>query len=263
MEIQLHDFRMEYEDQGLGIPVLLIHGYPLNHTLWDPQIQDLQKVARILAPDLRGFGGSDPLRGAYNMELLAQDCHELLNDLGIKQPVVVGGLSMGGYVAFAFYRLFPERVAAMLLTATRARPDSAEAKAGRDKNIELALEGGAPAIAGPMLTKLLSPNTYAQKPELVAAVRDIMESCSVEGIVGALTGMRDRPDSTPTLATIDKPVLILHGADDQIIPVEEAQAMQVAIPGSHLEIIPDAGHLPNLEQPDLFNQAAASFVQSI
>jgi pimeloyl-ACP methyl ester carboxylesterase len=263
MEIQLSDFRMEYEDQGLGAPVLLIHGYPFNHSLWDPQIKELQKTARLLAPDLRGFGGSDPVRGSYTMDLLAQDCHEFLNNIGVKQPVVVGGLSMGGYVALAFYRLFPERVMALLLTATRAAPDSAEAQAGRTKNVEVALELGAPAIAEAMLPRLMSPKTYSRQPDLVAFARDMMESASVEGIVGALLGMRDRPDSTPTLSQIDKPTLVMHGADDQIVPLKEAQAMQAAIRSSHLEVLPDAGHLLNLEQPELFNTALANFINSL
>lgn len=263
MEIQLKEFRMEYEDQGLGMPVLLIHGYPLDHTLWEPQIKGLQNEAHILAPDLRGFGGSDPVLGTYKMELLAQDCHEFLNNIAVKQPVLVAGLSMGGYIAFAFFRMFPERVAGLLLVATRAAPDSDEAKAVRTKNVELAMEGGAPAIAEVMLPKLMSPKTYNRRPELVAAVREMIEGASVEGIVGALLGMRDRPDSTPTLAQINIPTLVLHGADDQIIPLNEAQAMQAAIRNSRLEVLPDAGHLLNLEQPELFNKAAAAFINSL
>jgi pimeloyl-ACP methyl ester carboxylesterase len=263
MEIKLNDFRMEYSDQGIGMPILLIHGYPLNRMLWEPQIQDLQGEARILAPDLRGFGGSDPIQGAYSMDLLAQDCFDFLNNIGAKQPVVIGGLSMGGYIAFAFYRLFPERVAALLLAATRAAPDSEEAKAGRNKSIELALERGATAIAEAMLPKMMSPKTYAQQPKLVDVVRKIMESASVEGIVGALKGMQTRPDSTPTLALIDKPTLVLHGADDQLIPLKEAQGMQAAIKNSRMEVLPDAGHLLNLEQPELFNRAVARFMNSL
>jgi 3-oxoadipate enol-lactonase len=262
MEIKLNDFRMEYSDLGMGLPLLLIHGYPLNRMLWEPQMQGLQSEARILAPDLRGFGGSDPMQGVYSMDVLAQDCFDFLNNIGVKQPVVVGGLSMGGYIAFAFYRLFPERVAGLLLAATRAAPDSEAAKAGRKKSIELALELGAAAIAEPMLPKMMSPKTYALQPKLVDTVRKIMESASVEGIVGALSGMQARPDSTPTLALIDKPTLVLHGADDQLIPLQEAQAMQTAIKNSHLEVLPDAGHLLNLEQPELFNQAVAGFINS-
>jgi 3-oxoadipate enol-lactonase len=263
MEIQLPDFRMEYEDQGLGLPLLLIHGFPLDHTLWKPQVKELQKVARLLAPDLRGFGGSDPVLGTYTMDLLAKDCYDFLNNIGVKQPVIVGGLSMGGYVTFAFYRKYPERVLGLFLAATRAAPDSAEARAVRTKNVELAIECGSSAIAELMLPKLLSPKTYTQKPHLVTAIREVMEGASVEGIVGALLGMRDRPDSTPILAQIDKPTLIIHGADDQLIPLKEAQAMQAAIRSSRLEVIPEAGHLLTLEQPQLFNKALEDFINSI
>ncbi len=263
MEIQLKEFRMEYEDQGLGLPVLFIHGYPFDHTLWDRQIKGLQNEARLLAPDLRGFGGSDPVLGTYKMELLAQDCHEFLNYIAVKQPVLVAGLSMGGYVAFAFYRMYPERVAGLLLAATRATPDTDEGKTARTRNVELAMEAGAPAIAEAMLPKLMSPKTYDRQPGLVDSVREMMEGASVEGIVGALLGMRDRPDSTPTLAQINVPTLVIHGADDQIIPLNEAQAMQAAIRNSRLEVLPDAGHLLNMEQPELFNKAAASFINSL
>ncbi len=263
MEIKLNDFRMEYSDVGMGMPLLLIHGYPLNRMIWEPQMEGLQSEARILAPDLRGFGGSDPMQGAYSMDLLAQDCFDFLNNIGVKQPVVVGGLSMGGYIAFAFYRLFPDRVAALLLSSTRAAPDSEEAKSGRQKSIELALERGAAAIAEPMLPKMMSPKTYARQPKLVDSVRTIMESASVEGIVGSLLGMQARPDSTPTLALIDKPTLVLHGADDQIIPLKEAQTMQAAIQNSQMEVLPEAGHLLNLEQPELFNQAVVGFIKSL
>jgi len=263
MEIKLNDFRMEYNDVGMGLPLLLIHGYPLNRTLWDPQIQGLQNEARILAPDLRGFGGSDPMQGAYSMDLLAQDCFEFLNNIGVKQPVVVGGLSMGGYIAFAFYRLFPDRVAALLLSSTRAAPDSEEAKSGRQKSVELAMERGASAVVELMLPKMMSPKTYSEQPALVDIVQKMMVSSSVEGIVGSLLGMQARPDSTPTLALIDKPTLVLHGADDQLIPVKDAQTLQAAIKNSRLEVLPDAGHLLNLEQPERFNQAVASFINSL
>lgn len=263
MGLHINGFFMEYQDQGSGIPLLLIHGYPLNSTLWKPQIEGLIDTARIITPDLRGFGGSDPVEGVYTMDLLARDCKELLDNLGEKQRIVVGGLSMGGYVTLAFQRLFPERVEAMILAATRPGPDSTEAKANRDRGVETALEQGTPAIVDSMLPKMMSPKTYAEKPDLVRFSRNIMETSSVEGIIGALQGMKDRPDSTPLLPHINKPVLILHGADDQLIPVKEAEAMQAAIPNAQLQILPDAGHLLNIEQPELFNKAIEQFLISL
>lgn len=263
MGLNINGVYIEYQDRGSGIPLLLIHGYPLNSTLWQPQVEGLINVARIITPDLRGFGGSDPVKGVYTMDLLASDCKELLDNLGVKQRVVVGGLSMGGYVTLAFQRLFPERVEAIILAATRSGPDSVEGKANRDKSVETAMDLGTPAIVDSMLPKMLSPKTYATKPDLVQFTRNIMEASSVEGIIGALQGMKDRPDSTPMLTHIDKPVLILHGADDQLIPAKEAEAMQAAIPNAQLQIFPDSGHLLNLEQSELFNKAVEQFLISL
>ncbi len=259
----LNGYHMQYEERGMGDPLLLIHGFPLNRAMWQPQLDDLATYGRVLTPDLRGFGLSDPVQGIYSMDLLAQDCLELLDRLGIWEPVVVGGLSMGGYVTFAFYRQFPERVKGLILAATRPGVDTPEGKANRERQANLAREQGVPAVVAALLPRMLSPKTLANRPDLVAAVRDLMESSSVEGVIGAQLGMKDRPDSTPLLARIDKPTLILHGADDQIVPVQEAEAMHTAIRDSALKVLPDAGHLLNLEQPQLFNAAVREFWSSL
>ncbi len=258
--IRMPDLTMDFGDTGDNTPLLLIHGFPLNRTLWDPQVDSLSEIARVITPDLRGFGASDPLQGMYSMDLLAQDCLELLDRLGVWHPAVIGGLSMGGYVAFAFYRLFPERVRGLILAATRPGADTPEGKANREKSARLASEQGVPAVVEAMLPKMMSPKTYETRKSLVETVRQMMESTSVEGAIGAQLGMKDRPDSTPTLPLIEKPTLILHGADDQLIPVKEAESMQAAIRNSRLKILPDSGHLLNLEQPDLFNQAVREFL---
>ena len=262
MKIRLNNFEMAYDDQGKGISLLWMHGYPLSRNIWQLQMKDLTAYARLLAPDLRGFGESDSVEGICSMDLLAKDCQDFLTALGIQEPVVVGGLSMGGYVAFSFIRQYPQRVAGLVLAATRAGADSQEGKANRDKSATLAREKGSSAIAEAMLPKMLSPKTYHTNPSLVAQVKEIMETASVDGIVGALMGMRDRPDSTPTLSQIKVPTLILHGADDQLIPAQEAQAMQAAIKNSRLHILPGAGHLLNMEQPGLFNQAVQDFLET-
>jgi pimeloyl-ACP methyl ester carboxylesterase len=257
--ISINGFYMQYEDQGMGQPLLLIHGFPLNRTMWQPQLDSLPAIGRVLTPDLRGFGLSDPVEGVYSMDLLARDCLELLDHLGVWEPVVVGGLSMGGYVAFAFYRQFPERVKGLILAATRAGIDTPEGKANREGQANLAREQGVPAVVAAALPKMLSPKTLETRHDLVEAVRDLMETTSVEGVIGAQLGMKERPDSTPLLAKIDRPTLILHGADDQLIPVREAEAMHAAIRNSTLKVLPDAGHLLNLEQPQLFDAAVREF----
>ena len=263
MQSLVNNFEMAYEVRGQGLPLLLVHGFPLNKELWEPQLTALQDVARLIAPDLRGHGASEPVPGEYSMDLLADDCQALLESLEIEEPAVVCGLSMGGYIALAYYRRYPERLAGLILAATRAGPDSPEARANRDKMAARAGEKGAGAIAEDLLPKMLSPETYTGNPELVARVKQIMAGTSVPGIRGALLGMKARPDATPLLAEIDVPALVIHGEDDQLIPVEEAQAMHAAIPNSRLEVLPGAGHLLNLERPDAFNQSVRRFLGSL
>jgi 3-oxoadipate enol-lactonase len=260
---QFGDFNMAYADSSDRLALLLIHGFPLDSGMWVPQLEELGGFARVIAPDLRGHGESEAVTSPYSMEMLAHDCVGLLEHLAIRPPVVVCGLSMGGYVAFELYRQYPELVAGLILVATRAGADSEEAKANRDNAAENVRANGVPALVEGMLPKLLAPQTAAADPALVDVVRAIMLATSPEGAVGALQAMRDRPDSTPTLAEIDVPTLIIHGRDDQLIPLAEAEAMHQAIKGSRLVALPDAGHLPNLENPELFNDAVIDFLEEI
>jgi pimeloyl-ACP methyl ester carboxylesterase len=263
MFYQVNGFKLAYQSEGQGIPLLLIHGFPLNSQMWEPQIRSLSNQASVLAPDLRGHGDSEPVEGPYSMDMLADDCISLLDALDIEQPAVVCGLSMGGYITLAFYRRHPDRVRGLILAATRAGADSPEGKANRDKAIAKAKEEGTTAIASSMLPKMLAPKTYESKPDLVEHVDNIMTSTSVPGIVGALEGMKQRPDSTPLLGNINVPTLILHGEDDQLIPAQDAQEMHAAIADSSLNLISNAGHLLNLEQPEKFNHLVREFVENL
>ena len=254
-------FSMAYEDSSDRVPVLLIHGYPLSNMLWDLQIGDLSDIARLIAPDLRGHGQTDPTDPPYSMGLFADDCANLLDQLGMTGPVVVGGLSMGGYVAFEFARRYPEKVAGLILAATRAGADSPEVKEARDKAAGIAIAEGTPSVAEGMLPRLLAPDSYENQPDLVDFVREMMLETSEDGIVGAQAAMRDRPDSTPDLGSIQVPVLVVHGEEDQLIPPAEAEAMAAALPMSRLVLIPGAGHLPNLEKPQEFNDAVREFLE--
>ncbi len=264
MPIRVKGFWMDYDDVGANVPpVILIHAFPMNSQMWASQIQALSPAVRVICPDLRGFGDTEPMPGPYSVDELADDCRALLDNLGVKEPVVVGGLSMGGYIAFAFYRLFPERVAALVLAATRATADMPEGKQNRNKMISTAEVEGPYAIAQAMLPKMLAPQSYKSNPKLVETVREIMESASVEGIIGALYALRDRPDSSMLLRQIHCPALILHGENDQLIPFSEAEAMHAGIQGSILRKVPNSGHLLNMEQPDLFNQSVHEFVREL
>jgi len=254
-------FHMAFEDSSDRVPVLLIHGFPLNNMMWDLQVGDLSDVARLISPDLRGHGMSDPTQPPYSVGMFAEDCAALLDQLGITVPIVVAGHSMGGYVAFEFCRRYPERVAGLILVSTRAGDDSAETKAARDKSAGVAIAQGVEPIAEGMLPKLLAPENFAAEVDLVDFARDMMIETSVEGVVGALAAMRDRPDSTPDLPGLDVPTLILHGEEDQLIPLAEAEAMAAAMPQARLVIVPEAGHLPSLENPEVFNEALREFLE--
>jgi pimeloyl-ACP methyl ester carboxylesterase len=263
MHKQINGFKMAYSDEGDGHPMLFIHGYPLNRKMWEPQINNLPDFVRLIAPDLRGHGESESIPGPYSMDLLADDLAALLDDLEIRSQVVICGLSMGGYVALAFQRKYADRIAAMVLTATRAAPDSAEGKLARDKSAETARKNGVEAIIAGMLPKLLASENYENEPALVERLGEIMRLTSLEGVLGALEGMKERPDSRPDLERFAFPTLILHGQEDQIIPIQEAKEMQASLPDGRLQLIPRAGHLLNMEQPALFNAAIRSFLSSV
>ena len=262
MRTQLSEIVLAYDVSGSGRPLLLVHGYPLNRKIWRPQMESLVDAARVVAPDLRGHGESNAPDELYSVDRLADDLVELLDDLGLAGPAVVGGLSMGGYVALAFYRRHPERVAGLILAATRAGADSEVGQANRDKAMALAREKGVEAIADSMLPKMLAPETYHSHPDLVQQVRRIMAETPLNGVIGDLTAMRDRPDSTELLGGIAQPVLVIHGQDDQLIPPSEAEAAFARLPNARLALVPSAGHLLNLEQPDAFDAEVRTFLKS-
>lgn len=257
------DFSMAFVDTADRLTALMVHGFPFNSAIWQLQKEDLINFARMIAPDLRGHGQSDNITGPYTMKLLADDCMDLMGHLGVAAPFVVGGLSMGGYITFEAYRRYKELIGGLVLTSTRAGADSEAGKANRNKAIESIQANGVEPFVDEMLPKLFAPQNYEEQEDIVDFVREVMLETSVEGMVGALAAMRDRPDSTATLSQIDVPTLIIHGADDQIVPVFEAEAMHKAIPHSRLVILQDAGHLPNLEQPDAFNDALIDFLEEV
>ncbi len=263
MKLKLGDGYLAYDQSGKGIPLLFIHGYPLSRKIWRPQISNLTDIASVISLDLRGHGESYPFDGPYSMELLAEDCKRLLDELNVTAPTLICGLSMGGYVTLALYRKYPQLFAGMILTSTRAGADSPEGKANRDKSIQNVHEHGVSSIAEGMLPKLVSPPAIVSDPALMTTIHDIMLETSVNGVVGALQGMRDRPDSTSLLSKITCPVLIIHGADDQLIPAPEAELMSQQIPNSRLSVLPKAGHLLNMEQPDQYNQVVRDFIKSL
>jgi 3-oxoadipate enol-lactonase len=257
---RIDDIQMAYTDTGAGRPVVLIHGYPFNRSLWNEQVTALSVNHRVIAPDLRGFGESEASDGTATMNRMAQDVALLLDHLEIARATIAG-LSMGGYVALAFYKQFASRVRALILADTRAQADTDEGKQTRAQQAEKALTEGMAGIADAMLPKLLTPETVSKRPEIVKRVRDMMLKTKPEGTAAALRGMAERDDQTRCLAKITVPTLILVGAEDAITPVADSEQMHQAIAGSRLVVLEKAGHVSNLERTDEFNQALLDFLQ--
>lgn len=259
---RIDDIQMAYTDTGIGRPIVLIHGYPFNRTLWNEQVAALSMSYRVIAPDLRGFGESDASQKPATMNRMAQDVALLLNHLGIVRATI-GGLSMGGYVALALYKQLSSRVCALVLADTRAQSDSDEAKQTRAQQAEKALTEGMAGIADMMLPKLLTPETVSKRPEVVKRVRDMMLKTKPEGAAAALRGMAEREDQTDLLPKISVPTLILVGAEDAITPVADSEKIHHAIAGSRLMVLENAGHVSNLERTEQFNHALLEFQREL
>ncbi|HEU4389484.1 MAG TPA: alpha/beta hydrolase [Blastocatellia bacterium] len=250
-----------YKDTGSGVPVFLVHAFPLNRRMWDEQVAALGRRYRVVAPDLRGFGESDPVSGVYAVDRMASDLQGLMAALSIEAAVLVG-LSMGGYAALAFLRLYPECVLSLVLANTRATADSPEAREKRLKSAARAEAEGVEGVVSDMLPLLVGNQTATARPDLVNRVRELALSTQPATIAAAQRGMAGRPDSTSLLASIQKPVLVVAGTDDLITSANEMTAMQGQIPGSTLRIIEGSGHLSNLERPIEFNEAILDFLRS-
>lgn len=248
------------DEAGSGIPVLLLHGFPHDRTLWAAQLAAPPAEARLLAPDLPGFGESASVE-VPSLDAWADWAIALLDHLEIEQAIV-GGLSMGGYLAFAIWRRHPQRVRGLVLADTRAGADSPEAQAKRVAMQELALNRGPGAVAEQMMPGMVGKTTRATRPQAVAYLDEMLRRASVGAIHDALDALRTRPDSTATLATIAVPTLIICGDEDALTPPSESEAMHAAIADSQLAIIPGAGHASCVEHPAAFSALLASFVRT-
>jgi 3-oxoadipate enol-lactonase len=263
MFAQVNGLRLAYGDRGREheTALLLVHGFPLDRRLWAAQVDPFANMTRVISPDLRGHGRSQVVPGPFTMEQHADDLAALLDHLKVRQTVVAG-LSMGGYVAFAFWRRYPKRVRGLILADTRAEPDGAAAQAGRDAAMVTVQQMGAAAYADEMLPRLLAPANLADA-KIAGAALKMMAEQPVEGIIGALGGLRDRTDSRDTLPTITVPTLVIAGDVDVITPPVDARALTAAIPGARLVVIPKAGHLSPLENPRAFNAAVRTFLRGV
>jgi pimeloyl-ACP methyl ester carboxylesterase len=252
MQTTVNGIRMAYTDEGEGAPLLLVHGFPFNRGIWSNQVDAFKANYRVIAPDLRGFGGSDAAAGPVPMLRFAEDLYALMKNLDLG-PIILAGHSMGAYAALAFAKAFPLALRELVLIGTRAGADAPEAAFARLEMAEKVRSEGVSVVMEGLASRMLAPGNTDKA--MAASVRAIMMESRSEGVIAALEGMAVRPDASVWLKQIKARTLVIAGADDAITPLSESEVLMMAIPGAQLKIIPKAGHLVAFEKAEAFNEA--------
>jgi len=261
--LNLPGVELALADQGSGRPIVLIHGFPMDHSIWAQQVQSLAPHYRVITPDLRGSGRSSVTPGKATVEQWADDMATMLDALKITEPIVLGGLSMGGYVAFRFFQAHRSRLAGLILCDTKAMADTPQAAAGRLETARRMEREGGQFLADTMLPRLLAPATLDGKPEVVDCLRKIILAGDPVGYAATSRGLAERPNFTPLLPQIDCPTLLIVGRQDAISTLAEMNAMTRAIPGSRIVEIDSAGHVTPLEAPEEVSRAMREFLDNL
>lgn len=259
MHVEVSGIRLGYEVDGQGPPVVLLHGFPLNRAMWGPQVAALRDRFTVITPDFRGFGESEVPKGPLTVDDYAQDILSLLDALGHPR-VILGGCSMGGYVAFRIVARAAARISALLIVDSRADPDTDEGRQRRYAAIKRIEAEGSVGFLEEFVMALVGPTTRVQRPGVFGAVRQIVGSPPAQSLTAGLSAMASRPDSRPLLASIAAPTLVVVGEEDTLTPPASAEVMVQGLPHARLVTIPAAGHLSNLEAPEAFNRAAREFL---
>lgn len=242
-KININGLQIAYTRKGTGKPLVLVHGYPLDHTIWDEVVPLLENDFDMILPDLRGFGQSDVVESQYKIVDMAADIAGLLDQLGIEKAAIAGH-SMGGYISLAFARAYPERVLGLGLVASQAPADPSEKAQGRYEAAAEIMKTGVKPVAESMPAKL-TPDERVQ-----AFARSLIAAQPPAGLAGALKAMADRDDSTSSLSGFQFPVVLVHGEADELIPVQRAHDIKAAIPHATLMTLADGGHMPMMENPE-------------
>jgi len=261
--LEVNGVELAVVDSGAGVPVVLVHGFPLDHAMWDAQIEALSRAYRVIAPDLRGFGRSGVTEGKVTMKQFADDLAGLLDALGVDEPVVLCGLSMGGYVAWQFWRRYAPRLRGLVLCDTRAAADAPDAARARLETADRVLREGPALLADAMLPKLLPESSRKRNPHVADSLRRAILAADPRAIAAASRGMAERPDVTGMLGQIRCPTLVLVGQLDRISTPDEMRAIADAIPGARFVPIADAGHVSPMENPDAVNTAMLEFLAEL
>ncbi|MDX6197314.1 MAG: hypothetical protein QOJ79_465 [Actinomycetota bacterium] len=254
---------LAYREAGSGRPLVLLHAFPLSATMWLEQRDGLASECRVITPDQRGFGGSALGEDPPSLDTAADDIAELLDRLDLDQ-VVLGGLSMGGYVAMALLRRHPDRIFALILADTKATADPEAGKANRER-IAAAVESDetSTVLVDEVLPALLGSTTTASRPLISGRVRGLVQAAPASAVAWAQRAMAGRPDSFDTLRAFDRPALVIVGEEDVLSPPPDAEAMAATLPHGRLVVIPEAGHLTAVETPEAFNAQVAGFLAAL
>ena len=253
---------LSYETYGKGNPAVLLHAFPLSSAMWKCEAKALENFAQVILPDLPGFGRS-PRQSQPSMAAMAREVAAVLDHLKIKGPVFIGGLSMGGYVSFEFFRQFPKRVRSLGLFSTRAAADTPEAKERRFQTIQKIKTDGLAAFAEKAVTNLLGKTTLETRPQVVSQVKEMILAHSPEGVTDALLAMAERRDSTDLLGSISCPALVIAAEEDTFVPLLESESFAKKIPGAQFHVMKQVGHLANLEDPVAFQSLLKSFLLKV
>jgi 3-oxoadipate enol-lactonase len=262
MQMGSDDIQLFYDVKGDGFPVVLVHPFTVNHEFWVPVRDKLITRYRVITPDLRGHGRSQVGRGAATMAKHAEDLRRLIDAEEIKTAVFVG-VSIGGYILFEFWRRHRSRVAALVLSNTKAEADTEIARTNRLKSIESARLHGTSPFIEEHIPKYLGASTLRNRPDIVDAVRTLMRTLTVDGLAAVQLGMAERPDSLSTLPSIDVMTLVTTGDEDTLTPDQNAGLIQQRIPGASLAIIPRAGHFAPRENPEYYAGVLRQFLERL
>jgi pimeloyl-ACP methyl ester carboxylesterase len=259
--VSVHNASFHVVDEGSGPPLLLVHGFPLDHTMWRHQIARFAATHRVIAPDLRGFGQSALSPGVVTMKQFADDLAGILPAIGENRPVILCGLSMGGYIAWQFVEHHRSKLAALIVCDTKAAPDTPEAKQARLDAADRLEREGTKFLAETMLPKLFGAQLMNSPPPYVQETSAVILRTDPRACAAAQRGMAERVDYRPQLARIDLPTLVLCGEKDVISPPKEMREIAAAIPNARYVEIPAASHMAPLEMPEPVNAALDSFLQ--
>lgn len=262
LTIPINNFQLSYDDIGEGkTPMILLHGYPFDKSMWQPQVDFFKNSYRLISCDIRGFGKSTDEVSSLSIEMFTDDLIEFMDKLKIDKAII-WGLSMGGFIALNMIKRYPKRFKALILCDTQCIPDTPEVKKKRYDTINQISREGVADFNEEFIKKIFSKDAFDNKKELVKNIHHVIYANSQNSIIMGQVALAERSETCSALDKINVPTLILCGSEDDVTPLEQSELMNSSIKDSVLHVIHNAGHVSNLEQPDEFNNYVLDFLKS-